>query len=70
MAAGSGEQVVPAPNCRALQSQIRKLHRLPGKNTLETTILKEAPNHVMSSRKAAAAAVVAEGRFTMKTVAR
>jgi transposase len=37
-AAGSGEQVVPASDFRALQSQVRELQRLLGKKTL----LKEA----------------------------
>jgi hypothetical protein len=31
-AAGSGEQVVPASDYRALQSQVRELQRLLGKN--------------------------------------
>jgi hypothetical protein len=39
-AAGSGEQVVPASDCRA--SQVRELQRLLGKKTLEAEILKEA----------------------------
>ena len=33
-AAGSGEEVVPASDYRALQSQVRELHRLLGKKTL------------------------------------
>jgi transposase len=33
-AAGSGEQVVPASDYRALQSQVREVQRLPGKKTL------------------------------------
>src|SRR5580658_4292613 len=44
-AAGSGEEVVPASDYRALQSQVRELHRLLGKKTLETEILKEALEH-------------------------
>lgn len=36
------EEVVPASDYRALQSQIRELHRLLGKKTLEAEILKEA----------------------------
>jgi hypothetical protein len=32
---GSGEQVVPASDYRALQSQVRELQRLLGKKTLE-----------------------------------
>src|SRR5579872_1613423 len=38
-AAGSGEEVVPASDYRALQNQIRELHRLLGKKTLEAEIL-------------------------------
>jgi transposase len=50
-AAGSGEEVVPASDYRALQSQVRELQRLLGKKTLEAENLKEA------SRMVAAAAV-------------
>ena len=50
-AAGSGEEVVPASDYRALQSQVRELHRLLGKKTLETEILKEALEHAMGSNK-------------------
>ena len=41
-AVGSGEEVVPASNYRALQHQVRELQRLLGKKTLETEILREA----------------------------
>ncbi len=41
-AAGSGEEVVPASDYRALQSQVRELQRLLGKKTLEAEILKDA----------------------------
>jgi putative transposase len=69
-AAGSGEEVVPASDYRALQNQVRELHRLLGKKTLEAEILKEAPGTRRGLKKtAAAAAVAAEGRFPMKTVA-
>src|SRR6266436_4100809 len=37
-AAGSGEEVVPASDYRALQSQVRELQRLLGKKTLEAEI--------------------------------
>ena len=50
-AAGSGEEVVPASDYRALQSQIRELHRLLGKKTLEAEILKEALEHASGSKK-------------------
>jgi transposase len=39
-AAAAGEEVVPASDYRALQGQIRELHRLLGKKTLEAEILK------------------------------
>ena len=50
-AAGSGEQVVPASDYRALQSQVRELQRLLGKKTLEAEILKEALEHATGSKK-------------------
>jgi transposase len=50
-AAGSGEEVVPASDYRALQSQIRELRRLLGKKTLEAEILKEALEHATGSKK-------------------
>jgi transposase len=37
--------VVPASDYRALQEQIRELHRLLGKKTLEAEILREALQH-------------------------
>ena len=50
-AAGSGEDVVPASDYRALQNQVRELHRPLGKKTLEAEILKEALEHAMGSKK-------------------
>ena len=50
-AAGGGEEVVPASDYRALQNQIRELHRLLGKKTLEAEILKEALEHATGSKK-------------------
>jgi transposase len=41
-AVGAGEEVVPASEYRALQHQVRELHRLLGKKTLENEILREA----------------------------
>jgi transposase len=41
----AGDEVVPASDYRALQDQVRELHRLPGKKTLEAEIVKEAPQH-------------------------
>ena len=50
-AAGSGEEVVPASDYRALQSQVRELQRLLGKKTLEFEILKEALEHAAGTKK-------------------
>ena len=52
-AAGSGEEVVPASDYRALQNQVRELHRLLGKKTPEAKILKEALEHATGSKKTA-----------------
>jgi len=46
-----GEEVVPASEYRALQNQVRELHRLLGKKTLEAEILKEALEHATGSKK-------------------
>jgi transposase len=42
-AAGSGEGIVPASDYRALQNQVRELHRLPGKKTLEAEMTQTSP---------------------------
>ena len=68
-AAGSDEQVVPASDYRALQSQVHELQRLLGKKTLEAEILKEARTCHGVKKTAAAAAVAAEGQSPMTTVA-
>ena len=47
-AAGSGEE--PASDYRALHNQVRELHRLLGKKTLEAEILKEALEHATGSK--------------------
>jgi transposase-like protein len=62
------EEVVPASDHRALQSQVRELQRLLGKKTLEVEILKETLERHGGKKRAAADAVAAEGRFAMKTV--
>jgi len=51
MAAGRGEEVVPAPDYRALQNQMRELQRLLGKKTLEAEVLKEALEVVDSKKR-------------------
>ena len=41
-AVAAGEQVVPASELAAAMKQIKELQRLPGKKTMENTLLKEA----------------------------
>src|SRR3974390_3325676 len=50
-ACDSGEEVVPASYYRTLQNQVRELHRLLGKKTLEAEILKEALEHATGAKK-------------------
>ena len=47
---------MPASDYRALQNQVRELHRLLGKKTLEAEILKDALEHATGSKKTTAAA--------------
>jgi hypothetical protein len=71
---GNSEGLIAIPRWRAekrrgracfrlwnLQSQVRELHRLLGKKTLEAEILKEAPEHATGQKATAAAAVAVEG---------
>jgi len=50
-AAGSGRRGGAASDYRALHNQVRELHRLLGKKTLEAEILKEALEHAAGSKK-------------------
>jgi transposase len=50
-AVGAGEEVVPASEYRALQSQVRELQRLLGKKTLENEILREALDLVQPKKR-------------------
>ena len=50
-ATGAEELVVPASEYRSLQGQIRELHRLLGKKTMEAEILKEALDVASGSKK-------------------
>ena len=68
-AAAAGEWVVPVSDYRALQEQIRELHHLLGKKTLEAEILREALQHADPKKMAAVRAVAATGRFPVKAVA-
>src|SRR5215831_12418173 len=69
-AAGSGEEVVPASDYRALQNQVRELHRLLGQEDAGSGDSQRGPRTCHRVKKTTAAtAVAAEGRFPMKTVA-
>jgi hypothetical protein len=50
-AAGSGEEIVPASDYRALQSQVRQRDRLLGKKTPEVEILKEALEYARGQKE-------------------
>src|ERR1700720_3965131 len=49
-AAGSCEEVVPASDYRALHNQVRELHRLLGKKTLNAEIPREALKHATGTK--------------------
>ena len=70
-AAGSGEEVVPASDYRALQNQVRELHH--GYSARRRWRLRFSQGGARTrhglKKTTAAAAVAAEGRFPMKTVA-
>ena len=68
-AAGSGEEVVPASDYRALQNQVRELHRLLGRRPWRRDSQGGSGTRHGLKKTAAAAAVAAEGRYAMKTVA-
>ena len=50
-AAGAGEEVVPASQYRALESQVRELQRLLGKKTMESEVLREAVTRAAGRKK-------------------
>ncbi len=60
---------VPASDHRALQKQIRELHRLLGKKTIEAEILREALLHADPNEKTATWATDAARQFAVKAVA-
>jgi len=70
--AGSDEQVVPASDYRALQSQVRELQSCNGcsaRGRWKPRSSSRRSNTPRGQKTAAAAAVAAEGRFAMNTVA-
>src|SRR5690606_27852133 len=50
-AAGAGEEVVPASEYRALEVQVRELHRLLGKKAMENELLREAVSRAAGPKK-------------------
>ena len=60
-AAAAGEQLVPASEYRALEAQVRELHRLLGKKAIENELLREAVSRAAGSKTAVALDLVARG---------
>ena len=50
-AAAAGEEVVPASDYRALEAQVRELHRLLGKKAMENELLREAVSRAAGPKK-------------------
>lgn len=50
-AATAGEEVVPASEYRALEQQVRELHRLLGKKAMENELLREAVSRAAGPKK-------------------
>jgi transposase len=50
-AAAADEEVVPASEYRALEAQVRELHRLPGKKAMENELLREAVSRAAGPKK-------------------
>ena len=50
-AATAGEEVVPASEYRALEHQVRELHRLLGKKAMENELLREAVSRAAGPKK-------------------
>src|SRR5262249_21166783 len=68
-AAGSGEQVVPASDYRALQSQVRDCNGCSVRRRWKPRSSRRRSNMPRGQKTAAAGAVAAEGQFPMTTVA-
>ena len=47
----AGEEVVPASEYRALEAQVRELHRLLGKKAMENELLREAVSRAAGPKK-------------------
>ncbi len=50
-AAAAGEEVVPASEYRALEAQVRELHRPLGKKAIENELLREAVSRAAGPKK-------------------
>jgi transposase-like protein len=60
-AAAAGEEVVPASVDRALEAQVRELHRLLGKKAMENELLREAVSRAAGLKTAVALDLVGRG---------
>jgi putative transposase len=69
IAAGSGQEVVPASDYRALQNQFANFIGSWARRCWKGRFSKRPSNTPQGQKTTAAAAVAAEGRFAMKTVA-
>ena len=49
-AAEFGKKLVPLSDCRALEAQIRDIHRLRGEKVIENQLLREAVSRAVSPR--------------------
>ncbi|WP_454887286.1 IS3 family transposase [Sphingomonas oryzagri] len=67
-AAAAGEEMVPASEYRALEAQVRELHRLLGKKAMENELLREAVSRARLKKTAVALDLVATG-WTVSAVA-
>lgn len=50
-AAAAGKEVVPASEYRALEAQVRELHRLLGKKDMENELFREAVSRAVGPKK-------------------
>jgi transposase-like protein len=68
-AATAGEEVVPASEYRALEAQVRELHRLLGKKAMENELLREAVSRAAGPKKTTIALDLVAAGWTVSAVA-
>ncbi|WP_267414892.1 IS3 family transposase, partial [Sphingomonas sp. GC_Shp_4] len=69
-AAAAGEEVVPASEYRALEAQVRELHRLLGKKAMENELLREAVSRAAGPKKTAVALDLVARGWSVTAVAK